>query len=35
MEESYYLNLETIVNDDHGVGVVLSAGVAVMDMLEE
>ena len=35
MEEKYYLNLRTIENDDHGVGVVLSAGVEVMNMLGE
>lgn len=34
-EEKYYLNLGTITNDDHGVGIVLGAGVAVMDMLNE
>ncbi len=35
MEEKYYTELGTIVNDDHGVGIVLTAGVAVMDMLDE
>lgn len=35
MEEKYYLNLNTIENDDHGVGVVLSAGAEVMNMLNE
>lgn len=35
MEEKYYLDLGTIVNDDHGVGIVLTAGVAVMNMLDE
>ena len=34
-EEKYYLNLGTITNDDHGVGIVLGAGVAVMNMLGE
>ena len=34
-EEKYYLDLGTIVNDDHGVGIVLGAGVAVMNMLGE
>ncbi len=32
-EEKYYLDLGTITNDDHGVGIVLGAGVAVMNML--
>lgn len=32
MDEAYYMNLQTIVNDDHGVGIVLEAGVAVMEM---
>lgn len=31
-DEKYYLELGTIVNDDHGVGIVLGAGVAVMNM---
>lgn len=35
MDESYYMNLGTIFNDDHGVGIVLTAGVAVMEMLGE
>ncbi len=35
MEEKYYLDLGTIVDDDHGVGIVLTAGVAVMNMLGE
>ena len=35
MEEKYYLKLSTIENDDHGVGVVLSAGTEVMNMLNE
>ncbi len=35
MDESYYLNLGTIVNDEHGVGIVLGAGAAVMDLLGE
>lgn len=35
MEEKYYMQLDTIENDDHGVGVVLSAGVEVMNMLNE
>ena len=34
-EKEYYLQLETIVNDDHGVGIVLGAGAAVMEMLGE
>lgn len=35
MQEAYYLKLGTIVNDDHGVGIVLGAGVEVMNMLGE
>ncbi len=35
MDEQYYIDLGTIVNDDHGVGIVLTAGVAVMNMLGE
>ena len=35
MDEKYYLDLGTITNDDHGVGIVLRAGVAVMEMLDE
>lgn len=35
MEEKYYLELNTIVNDDHGVGIVLEACVEVMNMLGE
>lgn len=34
MEEKYYLNLETMTNDDHGVGIVLGAGSEVMRMKE-
>ena len=34
-EEEYYFKLGTIKNDDHGVGIVLGAGVAVMNMLGE
>jgi len=34
-EERYYLNLGTIVNDDHGVGIVLGAGVAVLALTRE
>ncbi len=32
MEETYYLDLGTIVNDDHGVGIVLGAGVEIMNL---
>lgn len=35
MEEKYYLNLDTIVNDDHGVGIVMGACCEVMEMLGE
>lgn len=35
MEEKYYLQLGTIVNDDHGMGIVLGAGVEVMNLLGE
>ena len=35
MDETYYTGLSTITNDDHGVGIVLGACVAVMDMLGE
>lgn len=35
MEEKYYLKLGTIENDDHGIGVVLSAGTEIMNMLDE
>ena len=35
MDEKYYLDLGTIVNDDHGVGIVLGAGAEVMNMLNE
>lgn len=35
MDEKYYLDLGTISNDDHGVGIVLGAGVAVMELLDE
>lgn len=31
-ETEYYEKLGTIVNDDHGIGVVLGAGAAVMAM---
>ncbi len=34
MEEKYYLKLGTITNDDHGVGIVLTACVEVMNMIE-
>lgn len=34
MEEQYYLNLGTIVNDDHGVGIVLGACVEIMNMVK-
>ncbi len=33
-EEKYYLSLGTIVNDDHGTGIVLGAGVEVINMME-
>lgn len=32
MEEKYYLELGTIVNDDHGVGIVLGAGAEIINM---
>ena len=32
MDEKYYMALQTIENDDHGVGVVLTAGVEVMKL---
>ncbi len=35
MEEKYYLDLGTIVNDDHGVGIVLGACSEVMNLLGE
>ncbi|MGN1059170.1 MAG: glycoside hydrolase family 105 protein [Clostridia bacterium] len=35
MEEKYYLQLGTIVNDDHGMGIVLGAGVEIMNLLGE
>ncbi len=35
MEKEYYINLGTVVNDDHGVGIVLGAGVEVMNLLRE
>ena len=31
-EEKYYLKLQTIENDDHGVGVVLTAGTEILKM---
>lgn len=34
-DEKYYMQLGTIVNDDHGMGIVLGAGVEVMNMLKE
>lgn len=34
-EEKYYLQLGTIVNDDHGMGIVLEAGVEIMNLLGE
>lgn len=34
-EEEYYMQLDTIVNDDHGMGIVLGAGVEVMNLLGE
>lgn len=34
-EEHYYLNLKTITNDDHGIGIVLGAGVEIMNLLGE
>ncbi len=33
-EEKYYLQLDTIVNDDHGMGIVLEAGVEIMNLKE-
>jgi len=35
MEEKYYMDLATVTNDDHGVGVVISAGIEVMNLLGE
>ena len=35
MDEEYYINLGTITNDDHGVGIVLGTCVEVINMLEE
>lgn len=35
MEEKYYMQLGTIENDDHGIGVVLSAGTEIMNMLNQ
>ncbi len=32
MEEKYYLTLDTMKNDDHGVGIVLCAGTEVMSL---
>ncbi len=32
MDEEYYINLGTVTNDDHGIGVVLMAGTSVMDI---
>ena len=34
-EEEYYMNLGTIVNDEHGIGIVMGAGVEIMNMLGE
>ena len=34
MDELYYLNLGTMINDDHGVGIVLSAGIEIMNLEE-
>jgi len=34
-EEKYYMQLGTIINDDHGMGIVLGAGVEVMNLLGE
>jgi len=34
-EEKYYMRLGTIINDDHGMGIVLGAGVEVMNLLGE
>ncbi len=33
-DEEYYMKLGTIKNDDHGVGIVLSAGVEIMNLGE-
>lgn len=35
MEEKYYLKLGTMINDDHGVGIVLHAGSEIMNMLHQ
>lgn len=35
MEEEYYMNLGTITNDDHGIGILLQACVEVMNMKGE
>lgn len=34
-EEEYYMNLGTIVNDEHGIGIVMGAGVEIMNLLGE
>ena len=34
-DESYYMKLGTIKNDDHGIGVVMGAGVEIMNLLGE
>ena len=35
MDEKYYIDLGTVVNDDHGIGIVLGAGVEIMNLLGE
>lgn len=35
MDESYYVNLGTCTNDDHGIGAVIGAGIEIMNLLGE
>lgn len=34
-EEKYYIELGTITNDEHGIGIVMGAGVEIMNMVGE
>ena len=34
-EEKYYMELGTITNDEHGIGIVMGAGVEIMNLLGE
>ena len=34
-EEKYYLDLGTITNDDHGIGIVVGAGLEIMNLIGE